>query len=63
MPVSADHKQRVLKHACDAAVKKAETTIQQILFALEEATGREIDSVDVDTREFANLRVGIFFNE
>jgi hypothetical protein len=63
MAVSFEHKQRVLQHACDAALKKAEVTIQQILLALEEATGREIDAVHVDTRNFANLRVEIFFEQ
>lgn len=44
-----------------AARRNAEEQIQRILIDLEEEAGEEIDSVDVDTRQFANLRVEIFF--
>lgn len=41
----------------------AEKAIQKILSDLEEKTGREVASVDVDTRNFANLAVSIFLEE
>jgi hypothetical protein len=39
---------------------KAEIAIERILFALQEAT-EKIDHVEIDTRNFANLNVEIFF--
>lgn len=44
-------------------VKRAELRIQRILNDLEEETGKEIDSVDVDCRNFANLKPEIFFRD
>jgi len=41
--------------------EKAETAIQKILVDLEEKTAQRIDSVDVDTRNFANCKIEIFF--
>lgn len=46
----------------DAARKAAEKLISAALLELEEKTGRKIEAVDVDTRQFANLRVNIFFD-
>lgn len=63
MPVSIEHKERVLKHCTDAACKKAESAIQQILIDLSFETEREIEAVNVDTREFADLKVEIFFED
>ena len=40
-------------------LKLAEQRIQRILIELEEDTGRRIDRVEVDTRNFAQLRVEI----
>lgn len=37
----------------------AEEAIQKILFALEERTNRSVDLVNVDTRNWANLKVEI----
>ena len=41
----------------------AEAAIQSLLLDLEEFSERRIDHVRVDTRNFANLRVEIFFAE
>ncbi|MEJ2116365.1 MAG: hypothetical protein P8Y36_00110 [Alphaproteobacteria bacterium] len=41
--------------------EKAEEQIQRILIDLEEESGESIDVVQVDTRQFANLKVEIFF--
>ena len=43
------------------ALKTAEEKIQRILIDLEEETGESIDAVQVDTRQFSNLKVEIFF--
>lgn len=43
------------------ARRQAQEKIQRILLDLEEDTGEIVDAVDVDTRQFANLRVEIFF--
>lgn len=40
---------------------QAERRIRAILVELEEAEEREVDQVRVDTRNFANLTVEIFF--
>lgn len=47
----------------NALLKEAEERIQRILLDLVEATGREIDAVQVDTRQFGNLKTEIFFEE
>ena len=44
-------------------VDRAEKRIQRILAELEEETGRGIDDVQVDCRNFANLRTEIFLKE
>lgn len=44
------------------AVKEAEEKIQRILLDLEDVVGEDVNSVDVDTRQFANLRVEIWFD-
>lgn len=44
-----------------AAIKKAEEQIQRILLDLEEFIGFDIDQVQVDTRQFSNLKTEIFF--
>lgn len=40
-------------------LKRAEGRIQRILHELEAETGKAIDHVEVDTRNFAQLRTGI----
>lgn len=40
-------------------IERAQEQIQKILIDLEDEAGIEIDDVDVDTREFSNLRVQI----
>lgn len=47
----------------DDACAKAEIAIEKILRALEAESGGRIDYVEVDTRNFANLNVEIFFRE
>lgn len=42
------------------AVKKAQEAIRTILLRLEEETGKSIDSVEVDTRNFAQLATQIW---
>jgi hypothetical protein len=42
-----------------ALLKRAEGRIQSILIEVEEETGKRVDHVDVDTRNFANLRTEI----
>lgn len=44
-----------------AAIKEAEEKIQRILLDLWEFIGFDIDEVQVDTRQFANYKVEIFF--
>lgn len=44
----------------DRYLKEAEHRIQGILLDLEAETGRSIDCVNVDTRNFGNCRVEIF---
>lgn len=44
----------------ESAVHDAEGKIQKILIDLENDFGIEIEQVDVDTRDFSNLRVDIF---
>lgn len=57
MPTTADTDRHV-RHA--ATLKIAEEKIQRTLINLEEETGCEIDAVQVDTRQFANLKPEIF---
>jgi len=45
----------------DAARAKAEIAIEKILLDLEHDTMSTLDSVEVDTRNFANCNVEIFF--
>jgi hypothetical protein len=47
--------------AIEAARIKAEKAIQRILIDLAETTMSKVDHVDVDTRNFANLKVEIYF--
>ncbi len=47
----------------DEAIGDAEKKIRRILCALEEETERSIDTVDVDMRNFAQLRVEIFLTD
>lgn len=44
----------------EKALKKAESDIQDILIAVSNKLGRDIDQVQIDTRMFGNLRVEIF---
>ena len=46
----------------DERRKIAEEAIQRILLNLEDDTGDGIACVNIDTREFANLKVEIFFD-
>lgn len=46
------------KHS--AAVKRAENRVREILHELEEETGASIESVEIDTRNFAQLRTDIW---
>jgi hypothetical protein len=43
----------------DEALKQAELRIQRILLDLAERLGQDIEHVEVDTRNFSNLRVEI----
>lgn len=43
-----------------AAVERAEERVREILFDLEEETGASIESVEIDTRNFAQLRTDIW---
>ena len=49
------------KTALNRALEDAEQYIQRILLELSEVTGKRIDHVDVDTRNFANYKTEIFF--
>lgn len=55
--------QQLPEDTSDDARARAEIAIQKILLDLENETGREIDEVNVDTRNFASLNVEIFFEE
>jgi hypothetical protein len=44
----------------EESIRLAEEAIQRILHDLEVDIGGDIESVDVDTRQFAQLRVSIF---
>lgn len=44
-------------------LKAAEQAIQVILLELEEQTGEKVDLVKVDTLNFTNLNVEVFFAE
>jgi len=56
-----------LDAATEAAINdaraKAEIAIEKILMGLENDTGRRLDQVTIDTRNFANCDVEIFFRE
>ncbi len=43
-----------------AAIDRAEERVREILFDLEEQTGASIESVEIDTRNFAQLRTDIW---
>jgi hypothetical protein len=45
----------------DEARAKAEIAIERILLNLTSETGLKLDTVEVDTRNFANCNVEIFF--
>lgn len=47
----------------DDALAKAEIAIESILRNLEADTGKRVDYVEVDTRNFANCNVEIFLQE
>jgi hypothetical protein len=49
----------MLNREDEPAVKHAEQRIQRILIDLEEETGKRVDHVEVDTRNFAQLRTEI----
>jgi len=49
--------------AANNARAKAEIAIEKILQGLEHDTMLKIDQVEVDTRNFANLNVEIFFRD
>lgn len=55
--------QASIQAAADNARAKAEIAIEKILNGLEHDTMLKIDQVQVDTRNFANLNVEIFFAE
>lgn len=55
--------QSAIAAAADNARAKAEIAIEKILQGLEHGTMLKIDQVQVDTRNFANLNVEIFFRE
>jgi hypothetical protein len=52
-----------IQAAADNARAKAEIAIEKILHGLEHDTMLKIDQVQVDTRNFANLNVEIFFRD
>ena len=52
-----------IEAAADNARAKAEIAIERILQGLEHDTMLKIDQVQIDTRNFANLNVEIFFHE
>ncbi len=54
---------KAIEAAADHARAKAEIAIEKILQGLEHDTMLKIDQVEVDTRNFANLNVEIFFQE
>jgi hypothetical protein len=47
----------------DDARARAEFAIEKILLNLESDTGKRLASVEVDTRNFANCNVEIFFDD
>lgn len=46
-----------------SALRKAEKAVQKILFDLEQETRMSVENVEVDTRNFAQLRTEIFLTE
>ena len=55
--------EQATQQAIDNARAKAEIAIEKILLGLEHDTHCRIDHVNVDTRNFANCDVEIFFKE
>lgn len=51
------------EEADEHLVSRAEDYIQQVLKKLEEDTGRKIEQVSVDMRNFVRLKVEIFLAE
>ena len=49
----------MLKREDEPVVRHAEQRIQRILIDLEEELGKSVDHVEVDTRNFAQLRTEI----
>lgn len=49
--------------AIEKAVEKAQAAIRKTLIDLEEETQQKIDSVEVDTRNFADLRTEVWLRE
>ena len=62
-PCTAPTRTRATEAAIDNARAKAEIAIEKILQGLESDSGIEIDQVQVDTRNFSNLNVEIFFKD
>lgn len=52
--------EQATQKAIETATRKAELAIQKILLGLEHDTLLCIESVQVDTRNFSNMRVEIF---
>ena len=59
--MSEQTKERTKLAKIDEARAKAVIAIERILLELEAATGLRLDTVEVDTRNFANCNVEIFF--
>jgi len=56
--VADDVNETTQKHR--ATIDRAEERVREILFDLEEQTGASIESVEIDTRNFAQLRTDIW---
>jgi hypothetical protein len=52
-----------MERAIDVACAKAEKAIRKILLGLEHDTMRRVEQVNVDTRNFAECSVEIFFRK
>lgn len=59
----SENLKKAIAAAADSARAKAEIAIEKILQGLEHDTMLKIDNVEVDTRNFANLNVEIFFHD
>jgi hypothetical protein len=59
MPHELSQNGRDVPTSEDRERKNAEGRIQRVLWELEEATGKAVDHVEVDTRNFAQLRTEI----